>query len=40
MVTYVTCFPIKLEAYHGCFIPVGTEEVARDISHSPGPTQH
>ena len=40
MVIYVMCFPTKLEAYHGCFIRVGTEEVAKDISHSSGPTQH
>ena len=40
MVIYVICFSTKLEAYHKCFIRVGIEEVARDISHSPGPTQH
>ena len=40
MVIYVICFPTKLEAKHGCFTLVGTEEIVKDISYSLGPTQH
>ena len=40
MVIYVICFPTKLLTKYECFFRVGTEDIARDIPHSIGPTQH